>query len=210
LAAIRDSAEVPAMKKLWRWDARSWLVLTLDLAAVTPAAALIVVKEEFMSRRIELLLVAFLAASTLWAADDPFVGKWKLNPSRSKLTDVMKVQSVGAKRYAFNFGGGPETIVLDGTDQPGGFGTTLSVVVEGPGNWKVVRKRNSRTLLIAIWNLSKDGSTLTDNFTGINPNESTYNLNYVYKRKGGGSGFAGEWVSTTETVNSVVMLEVRP
>ena len=163
-----------------------------------------------MSRRIELLLVAFLAASTLWAADDPFVGNWKLNPSRSKLTDVMKVQSVGVNRYTFNFGGGPQTIVLDGTDQPGGFGTTLSVVVEGTGNWKVIRKRNSRTLLIAIWNLSKDGSTLTDNFTGINPNGSTYNLNYVYKRKGGGSGFAGEWVSTTETVNSVVMLQVRP
>jgi hypothetical protein len=32
----------------------------------------------------------------------------------------------------------------------------------------------------------------------------------VYKRKAGGSGFAGEWVSTSETVNSVVMLQVRP
>jgi hypothetical protein len=145
-----------------------------------------------------------------WAANDPFVGDWKLNPSRSKLTDVMKVESLGSNKYTFNFGGGPVTIVIDGTDQPGGFGSTLSVAVEGPANWKVVRKRNGRMLLTAIWNLSQDGSTLTDNFTGINPNGSTYNLNYVYKRKGEGSGFAGEWVSTSETVNSIVLMQVRP
>jgi hypothetical protein len=62
----------------------------------------------------------------------------------------------------------------------------------------------------AIWSLSEDGSTFTDHFTGFNANGSSYSLNYVYKRKAGGSGFAGEWVSTSETVNSVVMLQVRP
>jgi hypothetical protein len=33
-----------------------------------------------------------LATCALWAANDPFVGDWKLDPSRSKLTDVMKVE----------------------------------------------------------------------------------------------------------------------
>lgn len=163
-----------------------------------------------LNRTFQWLLVACLVTGTLWAADNPFVGDWKLNPSRSKLTDVMKVEGVGANKYAFNFGGGPETIVLDGTDQPGGYGTTLSVAVEGPHNWKVIRKRDGRMLLSATWNLSEDGSTLTDHFTGFNPNGSTYNLNYVYKRKAGGSGFAGEWVSRSETVNSVIVLQVRP
>jgi len=162
------------------------------------------------------LAIGLVAISTVfgtcasWAANETFLGDWKLNPFRSKLTDVMKVESVGANKYTFNFGGGPETIMLDGTDQPGGFGSTLSVAVEGPGNWKVIRKRNGHVLLTAIWNLSPDGSTLTDNFTGTNPDGSTYNLNYVYKRKGGGSGFAGEWVSTSETVSSVVLMRVRP
>jgi hypothetical protein len=135
---------------------------------------------------------------------------WKLNPFRSKLTDVMTVENAGANKYAFNFGGGPETILLDGTDQPGHYGSTLSVAVEGPDNWKVIRKRDGRMLISAIWSLSKNGSTLTDHFTGFNPNGSTYTLNYVYKRKAGGSGFAGEWVSTSETVDSVIMLQVRP
>ncbi|MGA8442955.1 MAG: hypothetical protein WB762_15835 [Candidatus Sulfotelmatobacter sp.] len=156
-----------------------------------------------------LLLVACLVTGTLWAANDSFVGGWKLNPSRSKLTDVMKVESLGANKYIFNFGAGPETIVVDGTDQPGHYGTTLSVAIEGD-TWKVIRKRDGRMQVSAIWSLSEDGSTLTDHFTGFNANGSTYNLNYVYKRKARGSGFAGEWVSTSETVNSVVMLQVRP
>ena len=87
-----------------------------------------------MSKRaFQLLLVACLVTDTLWAANDPFVGKWKLNPSRSKLTDQMKVEAVGANKYALDLGGGAiETIVADGTYQPGLDGTTLSVTVEGP------------------------------------------------------------------------------
>ena len=40
-------------------------------------------------RTFELLLVACLGTGALWAANDPFVGEWKLNPARSKLTDQM-------------------------------------------------------------------------------------------------------------------------
>jgi len=161
-------------------------------------------------RTFELLLVACLGTGALWAANDPFVGEWKLNPARSKLTDQMKVESVGANKYVFDFGGGSETIVVDGTDQPGNFGSTLSVTVEGPDTWKVIRKKDGRMLITATWKLSKDGNTLTDDFTGIEPNGSTFNLNYVYRRTAGSSGFAGTWESTSETVNSVFVLQVRP
>jgi hypothetical protein len=161
-------------------------------------------------RTFELLLVACLGTGALWAANDPFVGEWKLNPARSKLTDQMKVESVGANKYVFDFGGGSETIVVDGTDQPGNFGSTLSVTVEGPDTWKVIRKKDGRMLITATWKLSKDGNTLTDDFTGIEPNGSKFNLNYVYKRTAGSSGFAGTWESTSETVNSVFVLQVRP
>jgi hypothetical protein len=167
-------------------------------------------KEDCVFKRTFQLLMIAGAVGTLSAANDSFVGDWKLNPSRSKLTDVMKVESLGAKKYAFNFGSGPVTIVVDGTDQPGGYGSTLSVAVDESGNWKVIRKRNGRMLIAAIWNLSQDGSTLTDHFTGFNPDGSSYKLDYVYKRKAGGSGFAGEWVSTSETMNSVVLMQVRP
>jgi len=161
-------------------------------------------------RAFQSFLVASLVVGVLQAADDPFVGEWKLNPSKSKLTDRMKVESVGGNKYAFDFGGGAETIATDGTDQPGGSGTTLSVTVEGPDSWKVVRKKEGRTLITATWKLSKDGKSLADDFTAIESNGSISNVKYVYKRTAGTSGFAGTWESTSETVNFVFVLQVRP
>jgi hypothetical protein len=80
-----------------------------------------------------ILLLGCLVTGALWAANDPLVGDWNLNPSRSKLTDLMKVASIAANKYAFDFGGGSvETIAADGTDQPANFGTSLSVIIEGP------------------------------------------------------------------------------
>ena len=99
--------------------------------------------------------------------------------------------------------------MADGTDQPGVFGTTLSVTVEVSDALKVVRKEKGHMIITANWKLSKDGNTLTDDFTGINPNGSTYNLNYLYKRSGAGSGFAGTWLSTSEAFNSAFVLQVR-
>ena len=151
-----------------------------------------------------------LATGALWAANNPFVGDWKLDPSRSKLTDVMKVESLGSNKYAFDFGDSPETIVIDGTDQSGVSGTTLAVSVERPDAWKVVRKKDGRVVIIANWELSKDGNTLTDNFNAISPDGSTSTVDNVYRRKGQGSGFAGTWVSTNQAVNFVYVLQIRP
>src|ERR1700722_21002124 len=169
------------------------------------------------STRVTLLAIGFVAISrslapgVAWAADSPFVGDWKLDPSRSKLTDVMKVERLSPNKYAFNFGvGSSEAIVIDGTDQPGISGTTLSVSAERPDAWKVIRRKDGRTLLTANWELSKDGNMLTDNFNAISPNGSTSTVDYVYQRKGEGSGFEGTWVSTSEVVNFVYVLQIRP
>jgi hypothetical protein len=121
----------------------------------------------------------------------------------------MTVTKVGANTYAFDFGGGAETIAVDGTAHPGSAGTTLSVAADGP-NWKVIRKRGSQMLLTATWTLSNDGNSLDDDFTGFGPDGSPYHVKYVYDRRGGGSGFAGTWVSATAALNSVVLLQVRP
>jgi hypothetical protein len=164
-----------------------------------------------MSRHtLVLLLVGCLFTAALRAADDPFVGGWKLNPSKSRFPDEMKVESAGVNKYSFDFGAGSaETIVPDGTDQPGIFGTTLAVTVLGLDRWKVVRKKDGRILLTANWELSKDGNTLKDDYTEFGPNGSSSNVKYVYERTAGTSGFAGTWESKSEEVNSVFVLQVR-
>lgn len=164
-----------------------------------------------MFKRAFLLLpLVGLAAGAAWAADDLMVGNWKLNPQKSKLTDEMKVTSLGGNKYAFDFGGGnPETIVVDGTDQPANFGTTFAVTEVTPDEWTGVRKKDGRVEIKGIWKLSKDGNTLHDDFTFIANNGKTTHLVYVYERRGGGSGFAGDWVSTNEQVDTVYVLQVR-
>jgi len=157
-----------------------------------------------LNRIFQVLLVVCFTTSPVWAQTDPFVGQWKL----VKATDQMKVTKVGANTYAFDFGGGPEKIAVDGTQQPGYAGTTLSVASEGP-NWKVIRKQGSRMLLTATWTLSSDGNSLHDDFTGFNQDGSTYNTKNVYTRTATGPGFAGNWVSKTATVGSVLILQVR-
>jgi hypothetical protein len=168
------------------------------------------------------LPIVCLAIGTLWAANDPFVGKWKVNPSKSKLTDEMKVEAVGENKYAITFNpDAVDTIVADGTDQPALSGTTLSITVKGPSSWEIIRKMKGRTLLRAYWTLSEDGKTLNDAFTQYLPdgttlfsqplpNGSTLFLPYVYERTAGNAGFLGTWDSESAKVKTGIELQIRP
>ncbi len=112
----------------------------------------------------------------------------------------------GNNAYAFDFGGGIETIVVNASEQPGLGGTMLSVKAEGPDTWIVRRKKGGRLLLDATWKLSNDGGTLTDHYRELEPDSSTLSVDYVYRRAGRGSGFAADWRSIKETVNSPFLL----
>jgi hypothetical protein len=162
-----------------------------------------------LKRILVILYPVCLATSVAWAPDNPFIGEWKLVPSKSRMPDEMNVQSKGGNTYAFNFGGGVETIVVDGSDQPGLGGTLLSVKAEAPDTWIVKRKEGSRLLLNATWKLSSDETTLTDYYREFESDGSTQSVDYLYRRSGGGSGFAADWQSTNETINSPFVLEVK-
>jgi hypothetical protein len=157
-----------------------------------------------------LLLVVSVAVGMAAAGENPFIGQWKLNSAMSRMPDEMKVESKGGNTYSFDFGGGAETIVADGTDQPGRYGgTTLSVKVEGPDTWIVQRKKDGRVLLRAIWKLSTDGNTLTDYYRELDGDQTNVSMDYDYQRNGGGSGFAADWRSIKETMNSPFILQVK-
>jgi hypothetical protein len=153
-------------------------------------------------------LAAFLIIGSAQAAENPFIGEWKLDPAKTRIPDEMKIQSQGAK-YAFDFGGGTETIAVDGTFQPGYGKTFLSVKAEAPDTWIVERKQDGRLMLKATWKLAKDGRTLTDYFREFDTDGSILSMDYVYERNGGGSGFAGDWQSIKETMNSPFWMRVN-
>jgi hypothetical protein len=161
---------------------------------------------------LQLLIAVCIVTGTSRAAYDPFAGKWKLDSSRSQFAaDTMRVESKGANKYTFIFSEpNTETVAIDGTDQPGISGTTLSVTERGPHVWKVVRKSKGRSVVSAIWTLSEDGGTLHDSFTGYRPDGSPFTVDYLYLRKAGSSGFAGTWQSTSEVFVSPYEIQIQP
>jgi len=162
------------------------------------------------NRVLQILPAVCLATSMAWATESPFIGEWKLDPSKTRMPDEMKVQSQGANKYAFDFGGGTETILVDGSDQTGCCGTQLSVKPEAADTWIVERKKDGRLLLRATWKLSKDQNTLTDYYREFESNGETHSMDYGYQRTGsGGSGFAADWQSIKETMNSPYSIEVK-
>jgi hypothetical protein len=170
-------------------------------------------KEAHVLKGILVILSAVCLATTnvgRRAPGSPFIGEWKLVPSKSRMPDEMKVESKGSNKYVFDFGGGNvETIVVDGSDQPGVGGTMLSVKAEAPNTWIVRRKKDSRLLLSATWKLSNDGGNLMDYYREFESDGSTLSVDYVYQRTGGGSGFTADWQSIKETINSPYLLQIK-
>ncbi|KAA6465250.1 hypothetical protein DYQ86_04715 [Acidobacteria bacterium AB60] len=160
-------------------------------------------------RILGVLPAVWVAAGMACAAQSPFLGEWKLDPSKTRMPDEMKVENQGGNKYAFDFGGGAETVVVDGSDQPGCCGTQLSVKPEAADTWIVERKKDGKLLLRATWKLSKDQSTLTDYYREFESDGETESMDYVYQRTGSGSGFAADWQSIKETMNSPYSIEVK-
>lgn len=158
-----------------------------------------------------IIAAAAALAQPAFAASDPFVGKWKLDVPRSRIVDEMRVTALASNRYAFNFEGAPtETIVADGTDQPGLPGTTLAVKALDPHHLTVVRKQDGQTIVSAAWTLSGDGRALHDAFTSIGADGSKSTTDYLYRRISGNSGFAGTWESTTPPQGLELELTIEP
>jgi hypothetical protein len=99
-------------------------------------------KTKVLNRTFQLVVIACLVTGMSSVAKDPFVGRWEVNPAKSKPTDRMKIEVAGANRYTVTFiPDATETVVANGSDQPGMRGTTLSIAIRGPNNWRVIRKK---------------------------------------------------------------------
>ena len=165
-----------------------------------------------MLTRINFVLALMcLIAGTLYAADDPFCGKWKLNQEKSKIAgEQMKIQDAGNNKYKFIFGNVSDTITIDGTDQPTHFGRTTSIAKEGPNTWKMVIKKDGKVISSMHHILADDGNTQTIEGTDMKPDGTTSEFKVVTKRVGTGSGFAGTWQSTDVKINSPDQWEIEP
>jgi hypothetical protein len=156
------------------------------------------------------LLIVLCASAP--AADDPFLGKWKLDPARSKLTgQTIEIREVpGTNQYTFKEDEHTDTILADGLDHPMHFGGTISVVQTKPDTWSIVYKKADSVTLNTIWKVSRDGRTLTYTATGTRPNGQHFTNQMTAKRTSGKSGLAGTWETTGVTLSSPREIYIEP
>lgn len=162
-------------------------------------------------RALTFIAVAGLLASTT-VAQDPFVGKWKLNQSKSKfIGEQEKIEDLGGNKYKFTFGDTAETLVADGTDQPLQYGSgTWAVKQDGQDTWKEVRKRDGKVTSESTWTLSDGGKKLTISTTGTRPDGSSFSEAMETRRIGTGTGLAGTWQSTKLNMSQPAEWHIEP
>ncbi|MDQ2919142.1 MAG: hypothetical protein M3R10_04610, partial [Verrucomicrobiota bacterium] len=154
--------------------------------------------------------LSLCAASLSFAADSPFVGKWKFTPEKSQLNGLTyKVEDAGNGQYKFVFGDDVETLAFDGKDHMTKYGSSWSITPSGTNAWKWVQKRDGKVTSDATWTVSADGATSNYVSTETRADGSTSHDETMLKRTAGGtSGLVGTWESTQIKVGSPTVIEL--
>jgi hypothetical protein len=165
--------------------------------------------EPMQIRILILLTAAALICVTARAADDSFVGKWKLNLEKSQFTGLTyKFEDLADGKYRFAFGDDSETLHVDGKDHPTKYGSTWAVTKKGPNTWTWTRKRDGKVTDQSTWTVSDDEQTFTSMSEDKRPDGSTSHDEIKLKRTAGSSGLAGTWESTEVKVGLPTTIEI--
>lgn len=139
-------------------------------------------------------VLAISAAGLLAAADNPFIGKWKLDASKSDFTGTtFKYEDAGGGKIRSSFGNESYTFTTDGKEHPGLFGRMISVKSIDSNTWERTVRYKGKVISTETLKLSDDGKTMTETDKGTRPDGSSFEETDVYERQGEGTGFLGTW-----------------
>ena len=134
--------------------------------------------------------LAILDAASARAADDPFVGTWKLNVSKSGFSGYEReIKDLGGNKYEWFWA----SLFMDAKEHPFTFGGTYIATQDSPDKWTVTRKHDGKMTSVGTWTLSDGGQQLKTEVQGTRADGTPYTQHTVYTREGGGSGIAGKW-----------------
>ncbi len=134
-----------------------------------------------------------LMAGILAAAEDPFIGTWKLNPAKSKFTGDSLTFEKTAGGMRWSAAGESYEFKMDGADAPAVFGYTAAWKQVTDRTWETANKLGGKLLSTDYLTLSADGKTLTMETKGTKPDGTSYADSTVYKRETGTDGLPGKW-----------------
>jgi hypothetical protein len=145
-------------------------------------------------------------APVIFAADAPWVGKWKLNPAKSQLTgETLTIEKTSSGMIAQTLEGSTSTFRLDGKEYPTPDGGTIAVKEAGADSWDITQRVNGK--VVVTGKISVKADTLTGTLTVNRPDGGTIQQSSVFTRVSGGPGFFGKWKST-QTRPAAATLEI--
>jgi hypothetical protein len=154
-----------------------------------------------------LIACALIAFSTLsaHAADNPWVGTWKLDTAKSHFTGETHTYSKtanGMMHYS-NDSTISYDFAIDGKEYKAPGNRTVVWTADGDNTWTTVFKAgDGATVSTVNRTLSADGKTLTNVATGTRPDGSPFKTEAVDTRVTGTSGLAGQWRDTKVDISA--------
>jgi hypothetical protein len=140
--------------------------------------------------------LAFVAATTCFAADSAWNGTWKENPAKSKLTGhrLMVTEKPGGMMHFSNGGAISYDFACDGKPYPVLKGQTLTCTGNPQSGYDLTMTVNGKTVSKQHRAFSADGKEMTIKGTGYRGDGSSSNFEEVRRREGSGTGMVGTWV----------------
>jgi hypothetical protein len=149
-------------------------------------------------KRVLLLCVTLVFWGLALGQANPWVGTWKLDPSKSQLvgdTFSFSKGKDGMLRYsdgsAYSY-----VFAVDGKEYKTFENRTTTWTGNGTNKWTSVTKQDGKTLFTVERELSADGNTLTFRSTGTSADGLPMEYVTVSKRTSAGTGLLGGWRTT--------------
>jgi hypothetical protein len=149
-------------------------------------------------RFVSLLTLASAVIST--AADAPYIGKWKVNSSKSQLTDIVTIEKLPSGEMRFEESGFTYTFKPDGKEYPMPDGGTATWKAVSADKWEVTDRANGK--VSATITLTLNGDTLSSMAMIPQAGAKDIMTTATLKRISGGPGFAGKWEGTQADAGS--------
>ena len=131
-------------------------------------------------------IVILAAVGTAFAADNPWVGKWKLDPSQSKLTgDTIHFASGAGGEMMYTSGGHTTKFKLDGNPVKTWSGDEVSWKKVDDNIYESHATTNGVDLGTDTWTIAPDGKSLKIESKGTRPDGKAFNDTSEYTRVSG-------------------------
>src|SRR5438093_1339444 len=102
-------------------------------------------RSELMRGTVRLTILIAAISLFAWAADAPYVGKWKLNVAKSDFGEsTVTYEQLASGEMKVTSDGQSYTFKADGKDYPTPWGTTTSLKVVNATTWEAINKTNGK------------------------------------------------------------------